>query len=52
MLKKKSIKKLSPQKKVLINKIHRWAYTDSKKEPQKFAKLFDEIWGFQFGKER
>lgn len=45
MSKKKSTKGLSPAQKKLAKKITRWAYTDSKKNPKKFSRLFNEIWG-------
>jgi len=36
--------RLSPEKQKFADKVHEWAYTDPKKNPEKYRKLFEEIW--------
>ena len=43
MKSKDKTKPLPPNKEKLAKKIHKWAFLDAKKYPQKFAKQFDEI---------
>ena len=44
MAKKKQAPALSPEKKKLVDKIHKWAHLDATKHPKEFEKLFAEIW--------
>ena len=51
ILKRKALpssSKLSPEKQKFIDQIHEWAYTDPKKDPKKFERLFNKIWGQRF----
>lgn len=43
---------LSPEKRKLVTKIHKWAHLDAQKNPKKFYKLFNEIWKNQFGRRK
>ena len=43
---------LTPEQRKLVDKIREWAHLDSKKEPEKFSRLFDEIWESQFKKDK
>ena len=42
----------SLEQKKLARKIHNCAYTNAKKNPKKFSKLFNEIWASKLQNER
>ena len=45
-------KKLAARQTRFYKLVHRWAFTNSQKNPKKFATLFDKVCNFYKGKER